>query len=375
MEYRFTEEEELLRKTVRNLAKDKIGPIVPELERKGEFSYEVLDLLKNQGLLALHFPSEYGGTGGGAVEDCIIIEELGRIYPSAAITIIPNTIVNPLIAGGNKKYRPRVGSGNCLDAICLTEPSAGSDAASIKTRAIRQGDHYVLSGTKIFITNGGVADIYCIVAVTDPEKRTRGGITNFVVEPDYPGFSVGKIEDKMGLLGSSTAELILDEVTVPRENVVGEEGEGFKHLMYIFDGSRIGVGAAGLGIAQGALDLAIAYAQERVQFGKPIKEFQGLQFMLADMAMQIEAARALIYKAAVLFDQGDPEGIRLSSIAKCLGADAAMRVTTDAVQIFGGYGYMRDYRVEMFMRDAKGVQIFEGTNQIQRVVTARYLFK
>jgi len=375
MEYRFTEEEELLRKTVRSLARDKIEPLVPELERKKEFPYEIVELFKSHGLLALHFPVEYGGTGGGAVEDCIILEELARVYPSGAITLIPNTIVNPLIAQGNEKYRARIGSGECLDAICLTEPSSGSDAASIRTRAVRRGDHYVISGTKIFITNGGVADLYCVVAVTDPERRARGGITNFVIEPDYPGFSIGKIEEKMGLWGSSTAELIFDEVPVPQENIVGQEGGGFKHLMQIFDGSRIGVGAAGLGVAQGAFDLAIRYAQERTQFGKPIKEFQGLQFMMADMAMQIEAARALIYKAAALFDQGDPEGIRLSSMAKCLGTDVGMRVATDAVQIFGGYGYMRDYRVEMFMRDAKSLQIFEGTNQIQRLVTARHLFR
>lgn len=375
MEFGFDEEEMLLRKMVRQLAREKIGPMIPELERRGKFASEVVELLREADLLAVHVPAEYGGTGGGFTADCIILEELARVYPAAAITLIPNTIVNSFIVrGNNPKYLPRIGEG-VLTAICLTEPDAGSDAASIKTRAVRRGDTYVLNGTKSFVTNGGVAEVHVVVAVTDPQKGSRGGISAFVVEPDYPGFSVSRVEEKMGLSGSQTAQLVLEDVAVPRENLVGGEGEGFRLLMSIFDGSRIGVGAAGLGLAQGALDHAIRYAKERVQFGKAIAEFQGIQFLLADLAMQIESARALIYKASALFDAGNPEALMLASMAKCLGSDAAMKASMEAVQIFGGYGYMREYPVEMLMRDAKALQIFEGTNQIQRVVISRHLLK
>jgi butyryl-CoA dehydrogenase len=331
------------------------------------------------GLMGVYFPEEYGGLGGGIMEMCIVVEELCRVDGAAGLCYAACGLgAFPILVGGTdeqkKKYLPRLAAGE-LAAFAITEASAGSDSSNVKTRARRDGDSYILNGTKQFITNGSVAKIYLVIANTNPVKGARG-LSAFIIEDGTPGFTFGKIEDKMGIRCSKTAELVFQDCRVPAANLIGgKEGYGFIHTMKTFDRTRPGVGAQALGIAAGALDEALEYARTRIQFDVPIAHFQAVQVMLADMAIQVEASRALIYEAARAADAGMKNTSAIASMAKVLASDTAMRVATDAVQIFGGYGYMKEYPVEKMMRDAKITQIYEGTNQIQRLVIASELIK
>ncbi len=379
MEYFLTETQKEIKELARKFAVEKMKPVRAELDRTGEFPHALMKELGELGLMGVYIPEEYGGLGGGIMEMCLVVEELCRIDGAAGLCYAACGLgTYPIILGGTeeqkKKYLPRLAQGE-LAAFAITESSAGSDASNVKTRAVRDGDYYVLSGTKQFITNGSVAKIYTVIAATNPAKGARG-LSAFIVEDGTPGFTFGKIEDKMGIRCSKTAELVFDNCRVPAENLIGgKEGYGFIHTMKTFDRTRPGVGAQALGIAQGALEEALEYAKTRIQFGQPISSFQAVQLMLADMAIQIEASRALIYEAARAIDAGLKNAAGIASMAKVMASDTAMKVTTDAVQIFGGYGYMRDYPVEKMMRDAKITQIYEGTNQIQRLVIASELIK
>jgi alkylation response protein AidB-like acyl-CoA dehydrogenase len=331
-------------------------------------------------LPALAVPSEYGGQGADVVTQAVMIEEVARACASTAVTmLISKLAMLPVMNFGSEelkqRYLPRIASGEAQASYCLSEPDAGSDVASMTTRAVRDGDHYVLSGTKYWITNAGISDFYTVFAKTDPDAGHRG-ISCFVVEKDW-GVKVPKLEHKLGLRASPTGEVLFDEVRVPVENLVGEEGRGFYIAMHTLDRSRPTIGAQAVGIAQGALDYAAGYLQRRQQFGRPLSEFQGLQFMIADMAMRVEAARGLVYRACAAVDAGDPDGelSSLGAMAKCFASDVAMQVTTDAVQLLGGYGYSRDFPVERFMRDAKITQIYEGTNQVQRIVISKHVLR
>ncbi|MBU1707167.1 acyl-CoA dehydrogenase family protein [bacterium] len=379
MDYFLTEEQTALRDLVRKIADEKVRPLAAKLDREGIFSWDLVKIFAESGLYGVVVPEEYGGTGQGVLELAIVSEELAKACAGVTLAVAASALgMFPIIISGNEeqknRYLPELAEGKHLAAFCLTEPEAGSDAGSLRTRAKRDGDHYILNGTKVFITNGGVAHIYTVIALTDPEKGTRGA-SAFIVQDDYPGFKLGKEEDKMGIRASATREIIFDDCRVPVENRIGREGEGFKVAMKTLDKSRPGVASQALGIAQGALDLAVDYARTRVQFGQPIASLQGIQFMLADMATQIEAARALVYAAARMIDSDARNIGQVSAMCKLMASDVAMKVTTDAVQIFGGYGYMRDYPIEKFMRDAKITQIYEGTNQIQRMVIARSLIR
>lgn len=364
---------------VRSFAQTEIAPTAAYYDEKHEFPLENIKKMGQNGLMGIPIPEEYGGAGADFLSYIIAIEEIARADASHGVILAVHTSVGtfPILYFGTEaqkqKYIPRLAAGEYLGAFALTEPNAGSDATGIATTAVRQGDYYVLNGTKRFITNGGYADVYTVMAVTDKSKGSKG-ITAFLVDKDTPGFKVGKVERKMGLNASSTTELIFEDAKVPAENVLGQEGQGFKVAMSLLDGGRIGIGAQGVGIAQAALDAAVAYAKDRKQFGHAIIEFQGIQFMLADMAAQVDAARLLVYRAANLRMHGLPYA-KEASIAKMFATDTAMKVTTDAVQIFGGYGYSSEYPVERYMRDAKITQIYEGTNQIQRIVIARHLSK
>ncbi len=333
--------------------------------------------------MGLGVPEEYGGTGFGLPSVCLAVEEIARASGSAALIIAAQELgLMPVLVAASeeqkKKYLPRVASGEHIIAFALTEPDAGSDAGGMKSTAIRDGDKYILNGSKCFITNGGLADVYTVFAKTDPSKGLKG-ISAFIMEKDTPGFTVGKKEKKMGIRGSQTCELSFENCPIPAENLLGKEGDGFKYAMMTLDRTRPVVGAQALGIAQGALDYAVKYSKERVQFGKPIATFQGLQFMMADMVTKVEAARQLIYKAAHLIENAAENNTSMneisifSSMSKLFASDTAMQVTTDALQILGGYGYMKEYPMERMMRDAKITQIYEGTNQIQRVVIAKCL--
>ena len=327
--------------------------------------------------MGLYIPEAYGGSAMGVLAFCIAVEDIAWACASTAVIYLVQYAGGwPIVAAGNeeqkRRYLPRLASGEITAAFSVSEPGAGSDAASLSTLAVRKGDRYVLNGQKLWVSNGSHAKVITLFATVD-RGRGRRGVTAFLVEPTFPGFSVGKLERKMGIRGSPTVALHLSDCEVPVENRLGEEGEGFKIALRTLDGSRPAVGAQAVGIGQAALDAAVAYAKERQQFGQPIASFQGLQFMLADMAMQVHGARLLVHHAASLLDRGGSPTAFESSMAKCFAADAAMKVATDAVQIFGGYGYTREYPVERFMRDAKITQIFEGTNQIQRVVIAREL--
>jgi alkylation response protein AidB-like acyl-CoA dehydrogenase len=376
----LTEEQKLLQQTVRRAAQEKMAPLVPVIDQKDhEYADTIRNFLEELGLLALIIPKEYGGPGGNLTSACIVAEELGKVIPAAAGILGGHYLAIDCIEAGAKedlrsRYFTKFATGKYLAAICLTEPEAGSDAAAIKTKAIREGDHYVLNGRKCFITSGGMADLLSVFAKTTPGKGAKG-ISLFVVERNTPGISTGKLEDKMGMRGAQTAEVIFEDAIVPAQNLVGEENKGFFMALEGFDKSRPLVGALSVGLAQAALDQAIEYAKVRVTFGKPIAQHQAIRFMIADMAMQIEAARALVYKTAAMSDLGYKTELRkFASMSKCFGADVAMKVTTDVVQIFGGYGYMRDYPVERMMRDAKLTQIFDGTNQIHRMVIASSIF-
>ncbi|HDK27601.1 MAG TPA: acyl-CoA dehydrogenase [Candidatus Atribacteria bacterium] len=379
MNYFLNEEQEMIRDLVKEIAQEKVAPLAAELDEKGEFPWELIKLFAESDLFALFVPEEYGGLGKGVLDLCIVVEELSKACAGVSVTYAASALgTYPIILFGSeeqkKKYLPAIAKGEKLTAFGLTESDAGSDAGGIRTAAVRDGDYYILNGNKQWITNGGEAEIYTVIALTDRAKGSRGA-SAFIVEKDTPGFGFGKKENKMGIRCSATRELIFNNCRIPKENLLGREGMGFLVAMRTLDKSRPGVAAQAIGIAQGALDDAVKYARERIQFGKPISSFQGIQFMLADMATQIEAARALLYAGARYIDSGAKDISKISSMTKLFASDVAMKVTTDAVQIFGGYGYMKDYPVEKRMRDAKITQIYEGTNQIQREIIALQLIK
>ncbi|MFE4669346.1 acyl-CoA dehydrogenase [Streptomyces sp. NPDC056716] len=375
--YRPLEEHDMLRDAVRALAEAKIAPYAAVVDEEARFPQEALDALTANDLHAVHVPEEYGGAGADALATVIVIEEVARVCASSSLIPAVNKLGSlPVILSGSeslkKRYMTPLAKGDGMFSYCLSEPDAGSDAAGMKTKAVRDGDHYVLNGVKRWITNAGVSEYYTVMAVTDPEKRSKG-ISAFVVEKSDAGVSFGAPEKKLGIKGSPTREVYLDNVRIPADRMIGAEGTGFATAMKTLDHTRITIAAQALGIAQGALDYAKGYVRERKQFGKPIGDFQGIQFMLADMAMKIEAARQLTYAAAAKSQRGDADLTFQGAAAKCFASDVAMEVTTDAVQLLGGYGYTRDYPVERMMRDAKITQIYEGTNQVQRIVMARNL--
>ncbi|MFF1277997.1 acyl-CoA dehydrogenase [Streptomyces marokkonensis] len=375
--YRPSEEHDMLRDAVRSLAEAKIAPYAAAVDEEARFPQEALDALVTNDLHAVHVPEEFGGAGADALATVIVIEEVARVCASSSLIPAVNKLGSlPVILSGSealkKKYMTPLAKGDAMFSYCLSEPDAGSDAAGMKTRAVRDGDSYVLNGVKRWITNAGESEYYTVMAVTDPTKRSKG-ISAFVVEKSDEGVSFGAPEKKLGIKGSPTREVYLDNVRIPADRMIGEEGTGFATAMKTLDHTRITIAAQALGIAQGALDYAKGYVTERKQFGKPIADFQGVQFMLADMAMKIEAARQLTYAAAAKSERGDSDLTFQGAAAKCFASDVAMEVTTDAVQLLGGYGYTRDYPVERMMRDAKITQIYEGTNQVQRIVMARNL--
>ena len=378
--FTLSDDLEELRASVRRLAEDKIAPNAARADDDEEYPWDSWHAWRDAGFAGLAFPEEVGGQGGGFLAHAICVEEVARVCASSSLfTFISKLAMTPVVDHGGPvltgKYVTRVASGECQASYCLSEADAGSDVAGMRTKAVRDGDHYVLTGRKLWITNATVSDFYTVFAKTDPDAGHRG-ISCFVVEKDFAGFSVSKLEHKMGVRGSPTGEVVLDECAVPAENLIGEPGQGFAYAMGALDRSRPLVGAQALGIAQGALDLATGYVQDRKQFGRRIAEFQGLQFMLADMATAVDAARLLVYRACALLDDGlggTPTTASASSMAKLFASDTAMRVTTDCVQLLGGIGYTKDMPAERFMRDAKITQIYEGTNQIQRVVIAKRL--
>jgi len=379
MDYLLSDEQKMVQQLARKIAEEKIRPVAAKYDQTEEFPLEIMQILAQSDLFAIFVPQEYGGTGAGVLDLCIATEELSRACGGIAVCYAASALGTfPIVLFGNeeqkKKYLPDLASGKKIAAFGITEPEAGSDASAIKTTAKKEGDHYVLNGLKHFITNGGDAQIYTIIAMTDKSKGARGA-SAFIVEKGTPGFTFGKKEDKLGIRASATTELIFTDCKIPAENLLSKEGMGFIVTMKTFDMSRPGVAAQALGIAQGALDVAVKYAKERQQFGKSISSFQGIQWMLADMATQIEAARALVYSCAREIDAGVKDVGKDSAMAKMFASDVAMKVTTDAVQILGGYGYMKDYPAEKYMRDAKITQIYEGTNQIQRNIIALQLIK
>jgi alkylation response protein AidB-like acyl-CoA dehydrogenase len=376
-DFYLTPEQREMRGLVRAIARERIAPMAAHVDETEAYPEEGLKVLGEQGLMGLYIPEAYGGTDMGTLAFCLAVEEIAWACASSAIIYLVQYVGGfPIVAAGTeeqkRRYLPRLASGEITAAFSLSEPGAGSDAASISTRAVRKGDRYVLNGTKLWVSNGSKATVITLFATVD-RGRGKGGVTAFLVEPTCPGFTVGKLERKLGIRGSPTVALHLTDCEVPVENRLGEEGEGYKIALKVLDGSRPAVGAQAVGIGQAALDAAVAYAKERHQFGQPIAAFQGIQFMLADMAIGVHASRLLVHHAAALVDRGAPKTALESSMAKCFAADTAVKVATDAVQVFGGYGYTREYPVERFMRDAKITQIYEGTNQIQRVVIAREL--
>ncbi|HZO40279.1 MAG TPA: acyl-CoA dehydrogenase family protein [Methylomirabilota bacterium] len=376
-DFYLTAEQREVRDLVRAIARDRIAPRAAEVDETEAYPEDGLKLLGDQGLMGLYIPEAYGGTDMGTLAFCLAVEEIAwACASSATIYLVQYAGGWPIVAAGSaeqkRRYLPRLASGEITAAFSLSEPGAGSDAAALATRAVRKGDRYVLNGTKLWVSNGSKASVITLFATVD-SGRGKGGVTAFLVEPTFRGFAVGKLERKLGIRGSPTAALHLSDCEVPVENRLGEEGEGYKIALRVLDGSRPAVGAEAVGIAQAALDAAVAYSKERHQFGQPIGAFQGVQFMLADMAIAVHGARLMVHHAASLVDRGTVATALESSMAKCFAADTAMKVATDAVQIFGGYGYTREYPVERFMRDAKITQIYEGTNQIQRIVIAREL--
>ncbi|EEM03047.1 Acyl-CoA dehydrogenase [Bacillus pseudomycoides] len=376
MNFRFTEEQQMMRKMVRDFAQKEIAPFVPEMEQ-GVFPREILKKMGELGLMGIPAPAKYGGAEMDFISYILAIEELSKVSATIGVILAVHTSVgtNPILYFGTEeqkqKYVSKLATGEYLGAFALTEPNAGSDAGSLKSRAVKQGDYYVINGSKVFITNGGEADTYIVFASTNPDAG-KSGISAFIVEKDTQGLIVGKDEHKMGLLGSRTVQLTFEDMKVPVENLLGEEGQGFKVAMANLDVGRIGIGAQALGIAEAALACAVDYAKERQQFGKPIAAQQGLGFKLADMATSVEAARLLVYRAASLRAQGLPCG-KEASIAKLFASKTAVDVAIEAVQVFGGYGYTKDYPVERFFRDAKICEIYEGTSEIQRLVISRAL--
>jgi alkylation response protein AidB-like acyl-CoA dehydrogenase len=377
--YQLADEHEELRAAVRSLAEKEIAPYAAEVDENERYPAEARDALARAGFNAVHIPEEYGGQGADAVSACIVIEEIARVDASASLIPAVNKLGTlPLLLAGSeelkRRYLPPVARGDAMFSYCLSEPDAGSDAAGMKTRADRDGDAWVLNGVKRWITNAGVSEYYTVFAITDPAARSRG-ISAFVVERSDPGVSFGAPEKKLGIKGSPTREVYLDNVRIPADRIIGEPGTGFSTAMRTLDHTRVTIAAQALGIAQGALDFALGYVQERKQFGRAIADFQGIQFMLADMGMKLEAARQLTYAAAAKSERGDADLTYFGAAAKCFASDAAMSITTDAVQLLGGYGYTRDFPLERMMRDAKITQIYEGTNQVQRIVMARQLLK
>ena len=370
-------DEQALIEAIREIALERVAPRAAEIDHTGEFPWDMKELLAQQDILAMPFPTEYGGIGASEMAIVMAIEELSRHCATTALLLAVQQLGSlPILLAGNeeqkRQYLPNLASGEWMAAFGLTESGSGSDAAAMRTIAVRRGDKYILNGSKRFITNGGLAKVNSIFAITDREQGTHG-ISAFIVEKDFPGFSVGRIEDKMGIKGSQTAELIFTDCEVPAENLLGREGDGFRIALMTLDRTRPGIGAQALGIAQGALDLAVSYAKQRIQFDKPIAENQGIQFMLADMATKVEAARLLVYNVAEMIDRDEKSFSKYASMAKMYASDIAMEVTNDAIQVLGGYGYMKEYPAERMMRDAKITQIYEGTNQIQRLVIARAL--
>lgn len=379
MDYFLTEQQIMIRDICRQIAEEKIRPLAAELDEKEEFPWEIIKILGQSDLFRIFIEEKYGGTGGGVLELSIATEELSRACAGVAVGYAGTALGSyPIIMFGSeeqkKKYLPDIASGKGLAAFALTESAAGSDAAAIQVTAKKEGEYYLINGTKQWITNGGEAEIYVVFAVTDRSRGTRG-ISAFIVEKGTKGFDFGKKEKKLGIRASTTRELVFTDCKIPEENLLGREGMGFPIVMATLDKSRPGIAAQAVGIAQGALDLTVEYAREREQFGKPISSFQGIQFMLADMATQIEAARALTYAVCREIDSGAKKISKNSAMAKLFASDMAMKVTIDCVQIFGGYGYMKDYPIEKYMRDAKITQIYEGTNQIQRSIIAAKLIK
>ena len=371
------DDERQVRDLARAIARERLAPLAAHVDETEAYPTEQLRLLGQQGLMGLYIPEAYGGAGLGALAFCLAVEEIAWACASTAVIYLVQYAAGyPLVSHGTdaqqRRYLPRLATGEITTALSISEPGAGSDAASMTTTAVRKGDRYVLNGTKLWVTNGSHASVLTLFATVD---RARGhkGVTAFLVEPTFPGFAYGKLERKMGIRGSPTVALHLTDCEVPVENRLGDEGQGFRVALGALDRSRPAVGAQAVGIAQAALDASIGYARERQQFGQPIAAFQGIQFMLADMGMQVHAARLMVHHAAALVDHGAQATSLESSMAKCFASDAAMKVAIDAVQIHGGYGYTREYPVERFMRDAKITQIYEGTNQIQRTVIAREL--
>ncbi|MED4904949.1 acyl-CoA dehydrogenase [Parageobacillus thermoglucosidasius] len=379
MNLQFTEEQEMMRKMVQEFAQTEIAPFVEHMEQ-GEFPRPILNKMAELGLMGITVPEEYGGAGMDFISYIIAIHEISKVSATVGVILSVHTSVgtNPILYFGTeeqkKKYVPKLARGEYLGAFCLTEPGAGSDAKSLKTKAVRQGDYYILNGSKIFITNGGEADTYIVFARTDPNEKGSRGISAFIVEKGTPGFIIGKDEKKMGLYGSRTVQIMFEDAKVPAENLLGEEGQGFKIAMANLDSGRIGIAAQSLGIAEAALEHATAYAKERIQFGKPIAEQQGVAFKLADMATAVEAAKLLVYHAAFLRAQGLRCG-KEAAMAKLFASRTAMENAIEAVQIFGGNGYTKDYPVERLFRDAKICEIYEGTSEIQRLVISKYLYQ
>ncbi|BCB79811.1 acyl-CoA dehydrogenase [Phytohabitans flavus] len=377
--YRLPEEHEAVREAVRAVCDAKVAPNAAEADETSEFPKASYEALRSSDFHAPHIPEEYGGAGADALATAIVIEEVARACASSSLIPAVNKLgTMPLLLSGSeelkRKYLPPVASGEAMFSYCLSEPEAGSDAASMTTRAVRDGDHWVLDGVKRWITNAGVSRYYTVFAVTEPGVGAKG-ISAFVVEKSDAGVSFGAPEKKLGIKGSPTREVYLDGVRIPADRIIGEPGTGFATAMRTLDHTRVTIAAQALGIAQGALDFSAKYVTERTQFGKAVADFQGVQFMLADMAMKLEAARQLTYAAAARSERGDADLTFFGAAAKCYASDAAMEITTDAVQLLGGYGYTRDFPVERMMRDAKITQIYEGTNQVQRIVMARQLLK
>jgi len=378
-QYGFTEEQEMMRDVARRIAKEKVAPRAAEADEKAEYPHDIWDLCKKNSLLAIPFPQEYGGAGGDLVTFCLVTEELAKVDVNTSMIPCTQSLgALPIVLAGSEeikqKYIPKLATGELHISFAATEPGAGSDLGSMITRAELQGDHYVINGKKHYISYADIADVFTVFVKTDLDAGAKG-ISIFVVDRDTPGLSIGKKEKKMSIKGAPAYEVIFEDCRVPKENILGKEGSGMRTVMTLLNETRPLIAASAVGLAQGALDTAITYAKERVQFGQPISSFQGIQWMIADMAMEIEAARQLTYKAAALIDQKSPDVPKFASMSKCFATDVAMKVTTNAVQILGGAGLMQDFPCERMMRDAKQLQIVEGTNQIQRVILASQLLR
>ncbi len=379
MNYFLSEQQQMLKELAHKVAEEKIRPVAAEYDKGDKFPWEIVKIFSDLDFFRIYIPEEYGGLGGNVMDLVVAVEELSRACGGISLSLAATALATfPILLGGNEeqkqRYLPDLADGKYLAGFCLTEPAAGSDASALRTKAVWDGNAYVLNGVKHFITNGGVAKLYTVLATTNPDKGVRG-VTAFIVEEGMPGLKYGKKEDKLGIRASATCEVIFEDCRVPKENILGSEGHGFRIAMNTLDKSRPGVAAQALGIAQGALELALNYTMQREQFGQSVASFEGVQFMLADMATQVEAARALVYQVARMIDAGAQDVSRESAMCKLFAADVAMKVTTDALQLFGGYGYMKDYPIEKYFRDAKITQIYEGTNQIQRLVIGRHLIK